>query len=263
LMLAISLPDCTGSNDSGAASVRDEPFARFCQQALVGNEDQHPDVIIMTRFDGYEGGISVTLSRRTFLRTGQLTAVAGVLAAWQPVAASQATPAATPEGASSPPEALYQWLLSSTITSPLFPSDYGPLAIVEWVDDSDTDLDGVIGGLLVQDTTKGDADDAVIAACIVHPTAESAIARLTATTDDETRPVEILGRQGVWVQAGDYSLLGVVEGSVIISAIGSSGEERAPDGPAVSTNGETDFRALANLAGMLDHMRMVLMGSDS
>lgn len=202
------------------------------------------------------------LSRRTFIRTGQITTLAGVLARWQPAAvAAQSTPVASPVGGEQPaPETLYAQLLGSTITTPLFPSDYGPLAIVEWVDSSDTDLDGAIGGLLVQDTAKGDADDALIAVCIVHPTTESAISRLNETTDDGTRQVEILGRQGVWVQDGDYSLLGVVEGTMIVSAIGSSGEVAVPDGPAVSANGETDFRAMANLAGMLDHIRTVLTG---
>jgi|GEM_PF-3170148 len=201
----------------------------------------------------------MNLTRRTLIRTGRVAALGAMLARWQPeIAMAQATPA----GRSASSEALYQTLLTSTISSPLFPSDTGPLEIVEWIDSGDSDLDGAVGGLLVQDTAK-EGDDALLAVMIVHPDPETARARLTSDSGESMQTVEILGRPGVWIQEGEYSLLGVAEGSMIVSAIGSiAGAEPVNvdgrDGPALSSNGETDFRAMANLVGTLDHIRMVL-----
>jgi hypothetical protein len=63
----------------------------------------------------------------------------------------------------------------------------------------------------------------------------------------------------MWQQSGDgSSLLAVVQGTVIVSAIGIPAEGRGPDQPNQAATGETDNRALANLAGLLDHLRMVL-----
>lgn len=205
----------------------------------------------------------MTISRRTLVQTGQVATVAGVLAAWRTGAvAAQSTPVASPGSEPLPPEEVFQALLASEVTTPLFPADVGALGIVEWVDTSDTDLDGTIGGLLVRDTTKGDDDDtALVGAYIVHPTAAMAVERLTGpeAQDEGTNPVEILGRQGVWQQSGDgSSLLAVVQGTVIVSAIGIPAGGRGPDQPAPAATGETDNRALANLAGLLDHLRLVL-----
>jgi hypothetical protein len=206
----------------------------------------------------------LTISRRTLVQAGQVATVAGILSASSrrtSAAAAQSTPVASPNSEPLPPEEVFQALLASEVTTPLFPADAGSLGIVEWVDSSDTDLDGTIGGLLVQDMEKGNDDAALIGACIVHPTSAMAVARLTnpEVIDSGTRPIDILGRQGMWQQSGDgSSLLAVVQGTVIVSAIGIPAEGRGPDQPNQTATGETDNRALANLAGLLDHLRMVL-----
>ncbi len=80
--------------------------------------------------------------------------------------------------------------------------------------------------------------------------------------DDETQ--SILGYSGVIsrdpgdpgptdadVTAHASSLIAIVVGPVIVSAIGEGGERDA-----------NDVRALANLAGMLDHLRLVHAPND-
>jgi hypothetical protein len=175
-------------------------------------------------------------------------------------ALAQGTPEATPEGEPLPPEVIFERLLASEITTPLFPSDTPPLTIVEWVDSSDTDLDGLIGGLLVR-AGEGEAAP-LIGTYIVHPTLDRARERLVPEGADEGElATSILWYDGVWASASSiqveapsddnysYALLAVRSGTVIVSAIGEGAESPA-----------NDLRAMANLAGMLDHLHGVTSG---
>lgn len=169
----------------------------------------------------------------------------------------QATPS-TPDAET--PEAIVLRLRETPITSPLFPRDAGDLAILDWVDDSDTDLANTVGAFLVQGPAAGDDGSPTLGAYMVHPTAESALAQFTQqpTDGDDELPLTLFGYTGGW---GNYpdgtSLVAVAQGFVIVSAMGM-GPQRGPDEPGATDFREADARALANLAGMLDHLRMVV-----
>jgi hypothetical protein len=190
-----------------------------------------------------------------------IAAAAAGTTAWPMVAstvwAAQATPDATPAPEALPPEVIFDRLLESTITSPLFPSDTPGLTVIEWDDASDDDLDGVVGGLLVQ-SGSGD-DDPLVGVYIVHPAIAMARERIDIQTREPggtTQRQDLFGYQGVWQhelpnptahieEPGDrFSLLGVAVGPVIVSAVGEGGD--------LASN---NVRALANLSGMLDHLR--------
>lgn len=172
-------------------------------------------------------------------------------------ALAQGTPEATPGEEPLPPEVIFERLLATEITTPLFPSDTTNLRVVEWVDSSNTDLDGAIGGVLVQ---QGEGEDApLIGVYIVFPTVDLARERIRPEGEGEDEsPLSILGYEGMWVSdastereapgddAFSFSLLAVRSGTVIVSAIG----ERAG-------TPRNDLRALANLVGMLDHLNGV------
>ncbi|MGC4192081.1 MAG: hypothetical protein QM589_13090 [Thermomicrobiales bacterium] len=172
-------------------------------------------------------------------------------------AQEDATPAG--EEALSVDEVVWR-LRTRPILSPLFPSDTGELAVLDWVDDGDEDLDGTAGAFLIQDTAKGDDDNALIGAYIVHPTVRSAEERMQqqATDGRDEHPMTLLGRSGASAQYPDgYSLVAVVDGFVIVSATGGT-LATGPDAPDVTDFREADARALTHLAGLLDHLRTVM-----
>lgn len=184
-------------------------------------------------------------SRRSIL---QAFIVAGAaIPLLEPVRAmASATPVADEGGLS--PEILNERLREVPISSPLFPSDTGSLSIVDWADTSDSDLVGTVGAMTIQDSTKGDAG--MIGAFIVHPSAESANARMSEIAPDQ---VMFFGSPAVTVQEDGYSLIAVVKGPVIISAIGLTS---TPPLDGTGAYDETNARALGNLAGLLDHLRL-------
>lgn len=183
-------------------------------------------------------------SRRSIL---QAFIVAGATIPFlEPVGAlASATPAVGEGGMS--PEILNERLREIPVSSPLFPSDSGTLTIVDWADTSDDDLVGTVGAMTLQGSGKGEAG--TIGAFIVHPSAESAQARMREMAPDQ---VLLFGNPGVTEQEDGYSLVAVVKGPVIISAIGMT---LAPPPDGTGAFDETDARALGNLAGMLDHLR--------
>ena len=162
-------------------------------------------------------------------------------------ALTSATPVADEDELS--PEILNERLREVPVSSPLFPSDTGPLTVVDWSDTSDSDLVGTIGAMTIQDSGKS-GDEGTIGAFIVHPSAESAEARMREIAPDQ---VMLFGSPAVAQHEGGYSLVAIVKGPVIISAIGMT-VTPALDG--TSENDEPDARALGNLAGMLDHLRL-------
>jgi hypothetical protein len=174
---------------------------------------------------------------------------------------AQGTPEATPEGEPLPPEVIFERLLASEITTPLFPSDMTNLTAEEWVDSDDTDLEGAVGGVLVQD---GEGEDApMIGAYIVLPTSDLARERIRPEGEGANQPpLSILWYEGMWVSdvrtareapnddAFSFSLLAVRAGTVLVSGVGEGAGSPA-----------NDLRAMANLAGMLDHLNSVTAGN--
>ncbi len=183
------------------------------------------------------------VSRRTLLSAPLIPA--GLTMPLQ--ALGQGTPDATPEGEPLPPEAIFEQLLASEIATPLFPSDITGLTVKEWVDTNDTDLEGAIGGVMVQAGVGGDARP--VGAYIVHPTFEAAGKQIAPEGSPEA---SVLWYDAAWysmdgTQASDpeesFAVIAVQSGTVIVSAFA--------EGAGTPGN---DLRALANLAGLLDHL---------
>lgn len=185
-------------------------------------------------------------SRRSILQAFIIAGAA--LPLLEPVRAlASATPVADEGGLS--PEILNERLREVPVSSPLFPSDTGPLTVVDWADTSDDDLVGTVGAMTIQDSAiSGDAG--LIGAFIVHPSAESAQARMRVIAPDQ---VMLFDSPAVAQHEGSYSLVAIAKGPVIISAIGMT---LTPALDGTSENDAPDARALGNLAGMLDHLRL-------
>lgn len=201
------------------------------------------------------------MTRRTLLRTMPLAATLAALPKPRHSLGSQATPGATPVAGQPDPRALLEALLTTPVTTTLFPADTPPLTVTEWIDESDSDLDGAIGGVLLQTGEDANGNFQGPGVYIVHPGPDAARtafdAHLPASRDDGkqsilgyvgaiTRDPGDSGPTGTDVRFPASSLIAMVVGPVIVSAIGEGGGRDA-----------NDLRALANLAGMLDHLRSV------
>lgn len=176
----------------------------------------------------------------------------------------RATPEATSVTVQSDPAALLDALLAAPVTTPLFPSDTAEITVVEWIDDSDSDLDQAVGGAILQTGEDDNGNFMGPGVYIVHesPDAARAVFDAQLADNDSVFTESILGYSGVVSRspgeakppAADIapedstgsSLIAIVAGMVIVSAIGEGGDQAA-----------NDVRALANLAGMLDHLRTV------
>ncbi len=163
---------------------------------------------------------------------------------------AQGTPVATTEGEPLPPEVIFERLLESEITSPLFPSDATGLTVEEWVDPGDTDLEGAVGGVMVRAGTGDDAQP--IGAYVVHPTFDSAERRFASNGSPETT---LWSYELWWYSMEDmstteeddsFAVIATRSGLVIVSAFAQG----------AGTPGN-ELRTLANLAGMLDHLHGV------
>lgn len=195
----------------------------------------------------------MTLSRRSLAFAALATGAAftpGVLSA------RQATPAAESEGEPLPPAVILETLRASTITSPFIPTDTPSLSIEAWEDSGDTDLEGAIGGLLVQASPE---DAGLIGVYIVHPTIDQAEVRLVPDENDAD-PIELLGFPVVWHQLPAsvtveddeaFAIIATQVGAVLISAIGQGGD------PATNA-----LRAMANLTGLVDHLLQIITPSE-
>jgi hypothetical protein len=200
----------------------------------------------------------MAITRRSIVQASFVAAAAVGFGAGIPAGAAKQD--ATPDAEALPVDVVYQRLRESTPTSPLFPSDYGDLAIIDWVDDNDTDLAGTVGAVFVQDTAKGERDEGMIGAYIVHPKIAQAKERIAEQTSDggEDNAVTLFGRPTAQGQFDDgFSLIAVAQGFVIVSAIGMPAKRPGPEESLVDFR-ETDARALSHLAGLLDHLRLVL-----
>ncbi len=182
------------------------------------------------------------LHRRSLLTASILPFVAFQ----SPAFAQQATPAPFIE-----PELILAGLLETPVTSPLLPVDLGVPEARPWIDEGDTDLIDTVGGVLIH---AGSGDDApLLGLYLVHPTPNDAEARLNPDLlVDTPQPFPLLDLPGLFDRTvipgipGSLSRIVVAEGPVIVSALGQGEDESA-----------NDLRALANLAGLLDHLRLV------
>jgi hypothetical protein len=168
-----------------------------------------------------------------------------------------ATPEGTPESLT--PEEVLEALLAAPFQSPLLPADTGEVVVTEWVDDSDTDLDGAVGGILFGAAAAG--AEFSIGAMIVHFDPQTATERITSVAADTSDPntvtdVKIAGYSGATVILPSdetshpvnpgYATTAVAAGFVIISG----GAEDLP-------NAELETRSLAHTLALIDHLRRV------
>lgn len=118
--------------------------------------------------------------------------LAALAFAMVPTGAQEASPAASPVaetdlderiGAISP-EKLLTALLETPVDEDLFPSQYPDVVTEPWEDESDTDLDGVVGGVLV---TSGET---LLGVYIIHPSEEAATTRFENLLIEEATPFE-------------------------------------------------------------------------
>ncbi|MBA2470401.1 MAG: hypothetical protein H0V37_13435 [Chloroflexia bacterium] len=199
----------------------------------------------------------MSMTRRTILRSTPVAAALAALLHPGRGRASQATPVAGQPDA----RALLDALLDAPLTTTLFPSDTPAITVVEWVDEGDSDLVGAVGGVLLQTGEDNNGNFIGPGVYIVHPNPEAARsafdAQLADNHEDET--LSILDYPGaISRDPGDpgppsadsaepsSSRIAIVVGPVIVSALSEGGGRAA-----------NDLRALANLAGMLDHLRLV------
>lgn len=212
------------------------------------------------------------MHRRQFLHAATLTAAA-------PMAITTArAEVATPEPGGDAtvidrvtaiaPEAMLEALLSTPVTTPLVPRDTPEVEPVPWEDESDSDLDGAVGGVLFQTGFDDDDNPLVMATAIVADDADAAAARFA-----EVGPAEIQELYGLpfFVQDfGDYAVAVVRVGYLLLAGGAEAPEEDAPivDGTAASAtpapkphagaSGRYHLRAISNLAATLDHLGDVL-----
>lgn len=192
-----------------------------------------------------------------------------------PIAAQEASPAASPVAetdlderiGSIPPEELLAALLETPVDEDLFPSAYPDVATEPWEDESDTDLEGVVGGVLIV------SGDDLLGVYIIHPSEESATARYEegliedaafAGFDEVTG--ELNGPQRVTVDGlaawqtatddGEPPLISLRVENVILSATVSPDFETPSDElpPATPVTGE---ETLALAVAIVDHLDRV------
>ncbi|MGB3330850.1 MAG: hypothetical protein WBA46_17940 [Thermomicrobiales bacterium] len=206
----------------------------------------------------------MTMTRRALVRGSLGTGASGALMrAGRP---SVAHGNATPEpGEPLSVDEVVRRLRGRPITSPLFPADQGPFTITDWIDPSDDDLTGTVGAFTVHAAAAAEDDtEGFVGAYMIHPTVRAAEARMVHQTapDPAGQASTLFGKPFVSGRFSDgASLVGVVEGFVIVSAIGfrSTPDDLTPES---SDHQEQDARALANLAGLLDHLRLVRTDPD-
>lgn len=184
----------------------------------------------------------------------------GAVAAWLPGSGLAQGQSATPSAEPLHPEAILQRIQETPITSQVFPKDSGDMAVLPWDDSGDTDLEGVLGAVLVRDDSLGEGDEAMVGAYIVHPTITSARERMQAQLGDgpSESGLDLFGNQGGYMLSEDgFALIALAVGPVIVSAFAQVPGERGPDAPVEFDAMALEARALGNMAGLLDHLRQV------
>lgn len=215
------------------------------------------------------------MHRRRFLHAATLATAAAPLTLTT-VRADRATP--EPEG-SAPlidrvnavaPDILLEALLTTPVTTPLVPRDTPDVDPVPWEDESDTDLDGAVGGVLFQTGWDVNDNPEVMATAIVYPDADVARSMLAEVSQVEAQ--QLYGLPFFAAAFDDYAVAVVRAGNLLLA-----GGAEAPDDADVSDDrpasdatpapafrsGRVHLRALANLAATLDHVEDVLATLDA
>ncbi len=173
------------------------------------------------------------------------------------------TPAATPGDRSSDlavleerlaatkPVDIIAMLRGSTVASPLFPAEVGPLQIGPWEDD--TDIEGAEGAFQV----VGSGEYFLIGAYVVYPDVATAVATLEdrASSTDGSRLSTVVGLPSTSLN-GDFGPVTLVQvGPVLIWGFGmpSRSEGAASSGEAGDLT-RYQLRAMTFAVALLDHL---------
>jgi len=214
----------------------------------------------------------MTLNRRLLLQSIPVGIASGALSLPARSALGQ-SPEGTPTGSSREsksleevlpaiePDKLFSLLMTSTVTTTLFPSDTGTIDVLEWVDDSDTDLDGAVGGVLMQ--TGTDENDNFIGpgVYIVLRNVDDASERRQAMETPgpnrtAAKSITIGGFPGVTtVEPNDVADQSMESSAVTLLQVAYLVIAGAANGPA---DGSAEFRSVSNVVGLLDHLRTVV-----
>lgn len=182
----------------------------------------------------------------------------------------EATPAANPPGSledtllTIEPDRLLSRLMTSPVTTPLFPSDTGTVEAIEWVDNSDTDLFGSVGGVLMQTGTDENDNFVGPGVYIILRDVDDATERRESVETSETdpsglKPITIGGFPGATIVESNEGADGSAElSAVTLLQIGYLLISALANGPA---DASTELRSVANAIGLLDHLRTVVQAS--
>lgn len=195
------------------------------------------------------------LYRRLFA----LTAMAPVLSAARAATPEASTPVTSFVALS--PESVFEMLLAAPFSSPLVPAGAGEIVVSEWIDSSDTDLEGAVGGLLFGGSMEG--EEASLGAIIVLNDEVAAAARVdpNAYDTDASATVSALsvgGAEGVSIVYEDGSGEGDSEdNSYATSAIGSGFVVISGGADGIPYD-ELELRSVSNVVALFDHYLRVV-----
>jgi hypothetical protein len=158
------------------------------------------------------------------------------------------------------PEDMFGMLLAAPFSSPLLPADAGEIVVSEWIDDSDSDLDNAVGGLLFGGS--GEGEESSLGAMIVYhdeATAKDRVDPNSIQTDASTSvyALSIGGAEGMTV----VNIDGVSESdddfSYAISVV-SSGFVVISGGAEGVAHDELELRSVAHVVALFDHYQRVV-----
>jgi len=230
-------------------------------------------VVVATRS---RKGQLMTLNRRLLLQSIPVGIASGALSLPARSVLGQSrerTSVATPTGSSAgsrslenallaiEPDRLLSKLMTSTVTTTLFPSDTGTVEVLEWVDNSDTDLFGSVGGVLMQTSTDQNNNFIGPGVYIILRNVDDATERretmeTSALNRSSTTSITIGGFPGVTTaEPNDVADQSMESSAVTLLQVAYLVIAGAANGPA---DGSTEFRSVSNAVGLLDHLRTVV-----
>lgn len=206
------------------------------------------------------------MHRRRFLQSAVVSGAASPLIVNAALASQPATPhgEATPESDRSladrvsqiDPQTLLEGLLATPVTTPLFPSDTASVEPVVWDDESDTDLEGTIGGVAFNTGYDENQNFIAVGNAVVHPDANSASARFADLGPDL---VSFLGMPWFVEAFEDYAISAVQIGYLLLIGGIDAATDPNPDDIRMQEPDETlTFRAISHMTALLDHLGGVL-----
>ena len=202
------------------------------------------------------------MHRRRFLQSSAIAGTASPVMFTAAMAQEQATPGATPaqQGnarladrvARIDPEMLLEALLTTPVTTRLFPTDTPPVEPVVWEDTGDADLDNAVGGVVFNTGYDENENFELVGVAIVHPNAGSATAAVAET--GATPRQSFIGLPWFVQAAVDNAVSGVRIGNLIFV-----GGADSPSGEPAETATMT-LRAILHMSALIDHLDGVLTG---